>query len=59
MFKRNYAGKFDVSCGIFSYVISLILRDSETDYENVRLIRRSVADDEKTCSSKSVSSIGI
>ena len=50
--KRNYVGTFDVSCGMFSNVtisnfISLVLRDSDTDSENVSLIRRSVSDGQK------------
>ena len=62
--KRNYVRTFDVSCGMFSNVtisnfISLVLRDSDTDPENVSLIRRSVSDGQKTCISKSVSFIGI
>ena len=37
-FERKYAGTFDVSCGMFSYVIisnviSLVLRDSDRDSE--------------------------
>ena len=48
-------GIFDFSCGMFSNVISLVLRDSDTDSENVSLIRRSVSDGQKTCSSKGVS----
>ena len=48
---------------MFSNVIvfspSLILRDSDTDSENVSLIRLSVLHGQKTCSSKVVSLIGI
>ena len=43
----------------FSNVISLVLRDSDADSENVSLIRRSVSDGQKTCSSNGVSLIGI
>ena len=57
--KRDYAGTFDVSCGMFSNVISLVLRNSDTDPENVSLIRRSVSDGQKTCRSKGVSLISI
>ena len=44
-FKHNYMGTSYVSCGMFSNVIirnviSLILRDSDTDLENVSLIWR-------------------
>ena len=57
-------GTFDVSCSmfnnlIFSNVISLVLRDSDTDSENVSLIWLSVSDGQKACSSKGVSLIGI
>ena len=51
--------QFGVSCGMFSDVSSLVLRDSDTDSENVSLIRRSVSDGQETCSSKGVSLIGI
>ena len=44
---------------MFSDVISLVLRDSDTDLENVNVIRRSVSDCQKTCSSKDVSLICI
>ena len=63
-FKRNYVGTFDdVSCGMFSNfiisnIISLVLSDSDTESENVNLIRCSVSDGQKTCSSKVVSLIG-
>ena len=43
---------------MFSNVISLVLRDSDTDSENVSLIRHSVSDGQKTCNSKGVSLIG-
>ena len=60
----NYAGTFDVSCGMFSNIIicnihSLVLRDSDMDSENVSLILCSISDDQKTGSSKGVSLIGI
>ena len=63
-FKRNYVGTSDVSCGMFrnviiSKVISLVLRNSDTDSENVSLIRHSVSDGRKTCSANGVSLIGI
>ena len=48
--KRYYAGKFDVSCNMSSNVIHLILRDSDTDSENLNLIGVSVSDGQKTCS---------
>ena len=67
IFKHNYMGAFDVSCVMFSNVNvfvlycatnpSLILRDSDTDPENVSLIWLSVSDGQKTCSSKGVSLI--
>ena len=44
---------------MFSNVISLVLRDNDTDLENVSLIRRSVSDGQKTCSSRVVSLICI
>ena len=40
-------------------VISLVLWDSDTDSENVSLIRYSVSVGQKTCSSEGVSLIGI
>ena len=43
LFKRNYAGTFDVSDDMFSNVIGLVLRDSDTDSENASLIRLSVS----------------
>ena len=48
---------FDVSCDMFSYVISLVLKESDTDSENVSLIWHSVSDGQKACSSKGVSLI--
>ena len=45
--------------GIVSNVLNLALRDRDTDTENVTLIRLSVSDDQKTCSSKGVSLVGI
>ena len=51
--------QIDVSCGMFSDVISLVLRNCNTDSENESLIRLSVPDDQKTCSSKGVSLRGI
>ena len=64
IFKRNYAGTFDVPCGMFcnviiNNVISFVLRDGDTDSENLSLIRHSVSDGQKTCSSEGVSLIGI
>ena len=59
VFTCNYMGTCDVSCVCFSNVISLILRDSIMDSENVSLIQPSVSDGQKTCSSKGVSLIGI
>ena len=50
IFKLNYAGKFNVSCGMFSNIISLILRASDTDSENASLLWRYVSDGQKTCS---------
>ena len=43
---------------IISNVISLVLRDSDTDSENVSVIRRSVSDGQISCSLKCVSLIG-
>ena len=62
--KHNYAGTFDVSCGMFSNVsisnvIGLVLRYSDIGSENISFIRLSVSDGQKTCSSKCVSLIGI
>ena len=37
---------------MFNNIISLILRDSDTDSENVSLIRGSVSDGQKTSSSR-------
>ena len=37
-FERNYAGNFDVCCGIFSNILS----DCDTDSENVNLKQSSV-----------------
>ena len=59
-----YARTFDLSCGMFSNliisnVISLVLRDSDTDAEKVSLIRRSVSDGQKTYNSEDVSLEGI
>ena len=36
-------GTFDVICGMISNVISLVLRDSDTDSENVNLMLLSLA----------------
>ena len=47
VFKYNYAGKFDVSCGLFSNFISFVLRYSNTDSESVGLIWLSVSDGQK------------
>ena len=45
----------DVFCNImYSNIISFLLRDSDTDSENVSLIRRSVSECQKTCSSKGI-----
>ena len=44
---------------IISKVISLVLRDGDTNSEKVSLIRHSVSDGQKICSSKGVSVIGI
>ena len=43
---------------MFSNVISLVLSDSDSDSENVSLIRRLVSDGQKTCISKGTSLIG-
>ena len=43
---------------IINSVISLVLRDSDTDSENVSLIQCSVSDGQKTLSSKGVSLLG-
>ena len=48
MLKCNYAGTSDVSCHMLSNIISLILRDSVTDSENVSLIRISLSYGQKT-----------
>ena len=50
----NYAGTFDISCSMFSNVISLVLRDGDTD-SKVKLIQHSVSYGQKTCRSKGVS----
>ena len=42
----------NVSGHMFNNVISLILRDSDTNSENINLIRLSVSDGQKICSSK-------
>ena len=62
-FKRNSI-TFDVSCGMLSNVIicnviSLVLRGTDTDSENVSLIRHSLSDGQKICSSNGVSLTGI
>ena len=57
--KCNYAGTIGVSCGMLNDVISIILKNSDTDSESVSLIQRSVSDGQKTCTSKGVSLIGI
>ena len=44
---------------IISNVICLVLKDSNTESENVSLIQRSVSDGQRTCSSTGVSLIGI
>ena len=44
---------------MFSYVISLVSRDSVSDSENVSSIRLSILDGQKSCSPKGVSLIGI
>ena len=43
-FKHNYAGTFDISCGMFTNVVisnvnSLVLTNNDMDSENVNLIR--------------------
>ena len=48
-----------VSCSMFSNVISLVVKGSDTDSENVSLIWHSESDGQKTCSSKGVSLIDI
>ena len=60
----NSGGTFDVSCGMFcnviiSNVISQVLKDSDADSENISLIRHSVSDGPKTCSSKGVSLMAV
>ena len=55
-FKHNFLGTFGISCGMFSNVISLMLKDSDMDSENVTLIRRWVSDGKKLA--KGVSLIG-
>ena len=54
-------GAFDISCGKLSniIIISILLRVSDMDSENMRLIWLSVPDGKKTCNSKGVSLIGI
>ena len=54
-------GAFDVSCGMCSNFVSLILTDSDMDSENVNLIRLSVPDGQKWPDgiAKDVSSIGM
>ena len=42
---------------MFGIVISLVLRDSDTDAENLKLIRRSVSDGQKSGNSNGVSLI--
>ena len=59
IFKHTYVYTFDFSSGMFSNDISLVLRECDTDSENVSLIRRTVSDGQKTCNSKGVSLIGI
>ena len=54
----NCAGTFD-ACDMYSNVISLVSRDSDTDIVNVSLILRSISDGQKTCSSKGISLIGM
>ena len=49
----------DVSCSMLSDVLSLVLRDSDTDSKNVSLIRRSVLNGQITSFSNGVSLIGI
>ena len=58
-FKHTHMGAFNVSCGMCSNFVSLILKDSDMDSENVNLIQLSVPDGQKTCIAKDVSSIGI
>ena len=54
----EYPRTFDISCGMFSNIISLVLRESYTDLEKVCSIWHSVSDGQKTCSSKGESLIG-
>ena len=63
MFRRNCAGTFNVSCGMFSNAIvlspSFVLWHSDTVSENTSLIRLSLSCVQKTCGSKDVSLIDI
>ena len=63
MFTRYHAGPLNVPYVMFSDVSvfssSLVLVDGNTDSENVSLIRLSVSNGQKTCSSKGGSLIGI
>ena len=57
--KHNHVKSFDVYFGMFSNVTissitSLVLKISDTDSENVSLIRRSVSAGQKTCGSKDI-----
>ena len=47
------------SCGILSNVFSFVFKDSHTDSENISLLRLFDSDEQKTCSSKDVSLLGI
>ena len=49
-FKRKYVGIFDVTRDISSNAISFVLKNGDTDSENVSLIWRFVSDGQKTCS---------
>ena len=50
---------FLMACSVISKVISLVLRDSDTDSESVSLRLRSVSGGQKTCSSKGLSLMGL
>ena len=55
----SYAYAYDVSCGMFSNLISLVLRDSDTGSENVSLIRLSVSYGQKACGSKALKGVSL
>ena len=58
VFEGFFLPTFMFSNVIISSVISLVLRDSDTDSENVSLTQCSVSDGQKTLSSKGVSLLG-